>query len=209
MERKAQGTAGRREEAALMASTLLSAGKFRQLTLLLVLLFATNLLTACFRKETEAKSGAAYKADLIRAIEQSDKIIVTEHSSEMDFIQAYPDSSASAQHTEIIYHKHALTAQEKEKFLTDALAMADETQDAFSACISDPHHSFSFYHAGKLTSKLDVCFQCAQVEWPQNRHAPPWAIYDMLAKTVNLLGMHDERDWVSLVRKKASAPKGK
>lgn len=163
-----------------------------------VVLALCGLLFACSSEKNDAGEGAAYKADLINAIRQSSKIVVTEHSSEMDFIQA----GQSAAQKEQVYRSVTLTTRDRENFIAAIEQVSDETQQAFAACVFNPHHTVYFYAQGKLSSKLDVCFECSQQEWKATKHRPPAGIYEGFAQFIKSVKLSPEREWVDLVRQK-------
>ncbi len=163
-----------------------------------LLLALCGLLFACSSEKSDAGEGAAYRADLIKAIRQSSKIVVTEHSSEIDFIQA----GQSPTQKEIVYRSVTLTQRDRENFVAAIEQVSDEPQRAFAACVFDPHHTVYFYTQGKLSSKLAVCFECSQQEWKATKHRPPAAIYGGLAQFIKSVKLSPEREWVSLVSSK-------
>lgn len=163
-----------------------------------LLLLVCSLLFACSSEKNDAGEGAAYKADLLTAIRQSSKIVVTEHSSEMDFIEA----GQAATQKERVYRSVTLTSRDRENFINAIEQVSDATSQLVSACIFDPHHTVYFLVQGKLSSKLDVCFECSQQQWNATKHTPPADIYGGLAQFIKSVKLNPEREWVSLVSTK-------
>jgi hypothetical protein len=153
-------------------------------------------LTACDGDEKAASE--LYKADLINAINSADKIIITEHSNEYDY--SNPDEEKMYEGSIIQYGKVELNAKQKANFSAIISGLSNQTQDAFAACIFDPHHSILFYSNGKLTSTMDICFMCGQVEWQGSSGTPPWSIYSGLSQVVESVGLSPERDWRKLAK---------
>ncbi|MES2041426.1 MAG: hypothetical protein V4495_26715 [Pseudomonadota bacterium] len=161
-----------------------------------LLLLVCSLSFACSSEKSGNGEGAAYKVDLINAIRQSSKIIVTEHSSELDFIQA----GQAATPKEKVYRTVTLTTRDRENFIAAIEHVSDKTQQAFSACVFDPHHTVYFYAQGKLSSKLDICFACSQQQWDATKHTPPADIHEGLAQFIKSVKLDTEREWANLVR---------
>ena len=142
--------------------------------------------------------GAVFKADLLSAIAQADKIVITEHSNRNDYYD--PEDSKPYQGPIVEYGHVQLTAKYKADFAAIISALEDNTQDAFAACVFDPHHSVLFYAGGKLSSTMEICFECGQVEWSGSTKTPPWSIYSGLSLVVKNVGLSPDRDWRKLAR---------
>ena len=164
-----------------------------------LLLLVCSLVLSCSSEKKETGQGAAYKADLLKAIRQASKIVVTEHSSEMDFVQ----TAQTVTQKERVYRTVTLTKSDRDNFINLIEKTPDETQQLFSACIFDPHHTIYFYTKGKLASKLDICFECGQQQWAGTKNTPPSSIYGSLAKFIQSTGLQPEREWLDLITKKS------
>jgi hypothetical protein len=142
--------------------------------------------------------GKLFKADLLDAINRADKIIITEHSNENDYYD--PDAKMQYQGPFAQYGKVELSVKQKADFSAIISGLSNDTQDTFSACIFDPHHSIQFHSSGKLSSTMEICFMCDQVEWKGSPNIPPGSIYSGLSQFVVNVGLSPERDWRKLVK---------
>ncbi|MFZ6874059.1 hypothetical protein ACO0LF_18535 [Undibacterium sp. Di27W] len=164
-----------------------------------LLLLACSLLTSCFFKKKDTAQGSAYKADLLQSIRQASKIVVTEHSSELDFVVV----GRSIPQKERVYRTVTLSQRHRDNFISIVEATPDETQQSFSGCLFDPHHTVYFYVQGKLASKLDICFACGQQQWNATKHTPPSFIIGSFSSFVKSIGLSPEREWAELLKKKS------
>ena len=146
--------------------------------------------------------GRLYIAELAEAIEKADRIVVTEHSIDDDILDVETQQQRPASYVPVIYVTKELTPTQRANFLDSVRSMPPKTQDAFTACIFEPHHTITFYHAGKPTSAINVCFQCGDIQWDGSRKTQPWSLVPTLGKLITSLGMQEERDWRALAQKK-------
>lgn len=144
--------------------------------------------------------GAAFKRDLIQAIEQADKIVVTEHSDRYDFLDASTDTYK--EHEQLIYQTLVLSQQERFKFKRLIKAVPDRTQYMSAACIFEAHHTIRFYAKDELLSTLPVCFRCGAQEWDGSKHTPPQDIVSGLRKFIQSVDLHPEMNWWQLAQEK-------
>ncbi len=142
--------------------------------------------------------GGEYQQTLAKMIEQSDRIVVTEHSDQFDAFDA--NAGKSLIQSEIVYGTHELDASQKRLFLSTVRDLDPKLQNAFPLCIIEPHHSIRFYAGGKLTSTMDICFKCGQVEWDATKATPPWSLYSGLETLITAIGFSPKRDWSALAK---------
>lgn len=106
----------------------------------------------------------------------------------------------------ILYGSSEMDSRQKVFFRSTIQSLDPRTQDAFAACIFEPHHTIRFYASGELLSTMEICFQCSQVQWDMEAQTvPPWALYPGLAKVVGNAGFKAERDWGSVLRERGKA----
>jgi hypothetical protein len=162
------------------------------------------LSISCSCDITDLFEGKCYQNGLIKTIEQSTEIVVTEHSYESDFFYV---GLEKLKHQEITYHKLTLTEGQKGKFIASIKALPDEEKphgnilDAVTGCSFEPHHTIKFYKGEKLLSTMDICFVCSQVEWDGSIQTPPKSIYKALYDFITLIDLKPDQDWSALVRK--------
>lgn len=144
--------------------------------------------------------GRVYINELAEAVEESDRIVVTEHSNVDDVLDELTQPQRPKDYRPIIFATRELSSFERSKFLIAIKSMAAATQDAEPACIFEPHHTITFFRANKQTSAMRVCFQCGQVEWDGSSKTRPWALVPTLRTFIVGWGMKDERDWRTLAK---------
>jgi hypothetical protein len=136
--------------------------------------------------------GGRYLSDLLAAIRNADEITVTEHSSMMDFLR--PERNQD-DYKEKVYQVVKVSSNEKLKLIEIVSMLETKTQDAYPACIFDPHHRIAFYSKGKLASTMEVCFECGQIEWDGTRQMPPWSLYSGMKTFILEIGLHPKAEW--------------
>ena len=141
----------------------------------------------------EESQGRQFKLELAAAIRRADRIVVTEHSYELDAYDVVANRSLIAE--PIVYATRETDARQRRQFARIAEQLAPTTQDAFSRCDFAPHHTVRFYEHGTLVSTMQVCFLCAQLRWDAPHATPPWAVYPGLAHFFRSLGLQPHRDW--------------
>lgn len=163
-----------------------------KLTIKILLILITTLLIGC-RGE-----GELYKKELLNTIKLAEKIVITEHSDQIDFFDEKLEEQKK--YTEKVYKTIVLSKLQKEAFVKYIEAVDNKTQDEFPACAAEIHHTIKFYKLGSQYSTLGVCFECGQIEWDIAKHAPPWGIYNGLEEFVKSVGLHPKRDWEKLAK---------
>ena len=176
---------------------------------ILALLFAL-FVVACTKPSTtlpeepnrgpDSGEGQLYINDLAAAIRAADRIVVSEHSNAFDVLDQETQPQLPKNYKPVIYASHELTPLERAEFLKTVTQLPPRTQDLEPACIFQPHHTITFYRAGKQASAMVICFHCGQVEWNGTGKTKPWSLVKGLGKLVTSVGMHEERDWYALVR---------
>ena len=167
----------------------------------LLLLLGVLLMLGCSDPGSPTASGLGpgdgetYKNELAQLIERSDKIVVTEHSYPFDLFDTAANKSLIP--TEVVYGTRVLSVEQRARFATEIRALDGKSQDAFSACLFEPHHRIAFYSKGEALGSMEVCFQCSQIEWESKSKIPPWAIYEGLASFIKSVGLHPEQDWTA------------
>ncbi len=168
---------------------------------LLILLTASS--TSIAQESTNSRKvnalnaeGRRYHNDIINAIDQADRIVVTEHSNKYDAarvknIDALPND-------EIVYGTRELSPAERAHFRTAINVIDPAKQIAIRSCIIEAHHSIRFYRQQQLMSMMRICFKCDQIIWPGSRATPPAALFQGLTGFIKEVGFTPERDWRAL-----------
>ncbi len=148
----------------------------------------------------DSGEGRLYIDTLAKTIEKSDRIVVTEHSTVDDVLDELTQPQRPKDYSPIVFTTHELSPHERSDFLAAVRNMPARTQDAEPACIFEPHHTITFFHANKQTSAMRVCFQCGQVEWDGSTKMRPWSLVPTLGTLISGFGMKEERDWRALAK---------
>ncbi|WP_035602351.1 hypothetical protein [Haloferula sp. BvORR071] len=152
-----------------------------------------------------------FKAELLRAISESEQIEVVEHSWPFDFEHAEGEFMENPPNTE--YRRVSLDANQRQELLHVFDTMADAPKNSFSVCPFDPHHRLDLQtRSGKRIAIL-VCFSCGDTEWysapadaPGEFHEvkkfriPPEAFQGVLKRYIKELGFEATRDWHQLAK---------
>jgi hypothetical protein len=158
---------------------------------------AAFLIAGC-----EQGGGREYREALSAMVRNSDRIIVTEHSSSNDALD--PKSLESLIPEDIVYGTRELSPAQKKMFLDTIERLDPKTQDEFLGCATEVHHTVSFFAHGKLMSTMGICFQCGEVLWDGTKATPPWSLYAALASVVTQIGLEPKRDWAELAKQHLS-----
>jgi len=151
-------------------------------------------------ERTDSGEGQLYINALAEAVQKADQIVVTEHSDVSDVLDSHPQALPAEKYRPVIYNTHELSSSERAAFLNAVKKMEPNTQDAFTACAFEPHHTITFVRQGRAMSTLRVCFQCGQVEWDGSNKTPPWSLIPTLKNMIEKIGMKDKRDWYALAK---------
>lgn len=173
--------------------------------MLRIFVFLCAALCAVSVQAGKLSEGAAYKRDLIRAIEKADKIVVTEHSDKYDFFDS--KNYVFLEQEQLVYHTVILSQQEAASFKRFVREVPGRTQYMRAACIFEPHHTIKFYKQDDLLSTLQICFKCGAEEWDGTKHAPPQEIMRGFYNLINGIGLHPEMEWWKVAAEKLKKDK--
>lgn len=135
--------------------------------------------------------GTPFAQGVAGMIVRSDRIVITEHSDAFDGV-----SGKAPAKPVIVYAERELTGSQTGPFLEAVLSMDPSTHGAPLVGAFKARHTIYFYGKGQLLSKMDVCFECAQIRWNGGVDAPyPDAMIPTLKKMIRNFGMTTDRDW--------------
>lgn len=144
----------------------------------------------------DANDGRLYKEALVKAIKGADRIVVIEHSDRMDF----PREDVNRPDLPLFeYGRVELDPSAKTRFLKNVEAMDPTTQDIFTCCIFESHHSVAFYSGSTLKSTMRVCFYCGDIYWDGSKRAYPRGIWSAIIPLIKDVGFHEKRNWKELL----------
>lgn len=138
----------------------------------------------------------SYLSALRKTIRSSDRIVVTEHSHQTDLYDL--ERGKSLVPREIVYRTVDLTSAQRLSLGERVETLDPRPQQLFLACANAPHHSIYFYQGGRQVSVMDVCFECARIEWTGSREVPPDELLGRLGAFFRTVGLEPERDWKAL-----------
>ena len=144
--------------------------------------------------------GRIYIKALAKALQESDRIVVTEHSNVDDILDPETQPQRPVKYNPTIYTSHELTPSDRAEFLGSIKRMPATTQVSEPACIFEPHHTISFYRGKAQTSAMRICFQCEQVKWDGTTKSRPRSLVPTLKTFLENWGMQAERDWRRLAK---------
>lgn len=151
------------------------------------------------------KQGAIYKSALIKLIDESNRIIVTEHSDQYDLWDSKTMTSLIPD--PIIYETKILTRLQSAELIDGIKKMSSKENNWIHACIFEPRHTIKFYSNEKMLSQMDICFKCGDIFWEGENVGVPGALIDVLGKFIERIGLHRELNWKALASKHYSKTK--
>lgn len=158
----------------------------------------SNQPTAPSHATHSAAQVSQYKVDLLTAINNSDKIVVTEHSHPFDNWDDKSDKSLVP--NDIIYKSKEIAKGKKDDFLEIVNNLDGEVQQAYPMCIFQPHHTIQFFSKNRLLSTMEICFICDHIRWTGSKAKPPLSLYTGLEEFLKENGFNSKRDWKSLAK---------
>lgn len=139
-----------------------------------------------------------YVQSLVDAINEADRIVVTEHSSSWDVSDNENEAEISSE--PIIYRSVELKTTQKALFVSTLERLDDNSDISVSLCPFRPHHTIDFYSSGSLRSKMQICFECDQAQWDRINSVPPMSLFTGLRALIEAVGMEPVRDWEMLAK---------
>lgn len=144
-----------------------------------------------------ATAGAPYKARLLAAIANADRIVLNEHSYKFDGVDMRDEGANTPQPKPVVtYAEVTMTSAQKARFASMIAAMPAAASGDLPFCIFEGRHSIQFHVKGKLDSTLDICFHCGQLAWNGNDQlVAPDAVVKTLKAVIQDAGLTPVRDW--------------
>ena len=167
----------------------------------LFIILASLIITACAAKQQPMSKDQAYVTLLAQEVESSDSIVFVEHSYKFDFFDnRNPDSIDIEKAPVYIYKTQKISANQQRKFLSALMAIEEKDVNMVSSCMFAPHHRIEFYKSGKLSSSMEICFHCADIEWDATNNTRPIALVSALENTFIEAGFKTSKDWSALAK---------
>jgi hypothetical protein len=167
-----------------------------------LIILASLVITACVAKQQPMSEEQAYVTLLAQEVERSDSIIFIEHSYKFDFFDNSNPSSVDIEKAPTyIYKTQKISANQQKKLLSALMTIKESDVNMVSSCIFAPHHRIEFYKSGKLSSSMEICFHCADIEWDATNNTRPIALVGVLENTFVEAGFKTSKDWSTLAKK--------
>jgi hypothetical protein len=147
---------------------------------------------------SEKAEGQRYITELSAAILQADRIVITEHSFDYDAFDGMKKKSLLP--AQVVYARRELSQGQRIGFANEVRRLVARPRKWISNCLPQPHHTMTFYRAGREMSVLRICFECGESEWSANTNTPPAVIGPVLTRLVIGVGLHPQLDWRALAR---------
>lgn len=165
------------------------------------IILASLVITACVAKQQPVSEEQAYVTLLAQEVESSDSIIFVEHSYKFDFFDNNNPSSIDIEKAPTyIYKTQEISPDQQKKFLLAIMTIKEKDVNMVSSCMFVPHHRIDFYKFGKLSSSMEICFHCADIEWDATRNTRPIALVGVLENTFVEAGFKTSKDWSVLAK---------
>lgn len=117
-------------------------------------------------------------------MKRSDSIVFVEHSYKFDFFDRNNPSSIDIEKAPTyIYKAQKISADQQKNFLSALMAIEEKNVNMVSSCIFMPHHRIEFYKSGKLSSSMEICFHCADIEWSATINTRPVALVSTIVRS--------------------------
>lgn len=146
--------------------------------------------------DTEAKK---YNLVLLDAIQDSDRIVIREHSDRVDFFGMNPVPQTLPEYTYVLKE---LSIGEKILFQDDIMALRGVAKQRVTNSIFTPHHTIEFYEQGSLRSTMKICFGCPAIRWDGTDRKESEDVYRALTTVILRAGMQPNGAWDVMAKKK-------
>jgi hypothetical protein len=170
-------------------------------TLLVLLLLLQESAFASGGADVAANAPAAveYKSELLATIRDARRIVIVEHSNPLDV--APVGGRAPAPRPTRVYGVRTLDAAQRKYFLDRVSGLSPDLPRMVSFCAFVDHHTIYFFGAGTEPIKMEVCFECGDVNWTGRSRSAPIGLIGALSDVVKASGLSPTRDWRALMAK--------
>lgn len=151
-----------------------------------------------------------FTREMIAIVRLADKIILTEHSSQVDSVDS--ERGTSLIPIDIVYKTKTLT-NEQSTFLVDLLLKADKEAGArqtadlkpfntrevgVKPCLFSPHHSISFFLKKRELGQVSIDFDCGKAEWAGSGAEVPGPFISSFYEFWKRAGIEPYENWEKL-----------
>jgi len=145
----------------------------------------------------QSQEAREYKQELLATLQKSNRVVVTEHSSEYD-LPSQRQGDKLIPREEILYRTLELDRQQKQQFESMVSALDEKPPSLRPSCIFEGHHTIRFYSGSALLSTMNICFRCGEIEWDATQKTEPEELEDGLERFFKQIGFQPKRDWAAL-----------
>ena len=147
----------------------------------------------------DAPAAVAYKNELLATIRDARRIVIVEHSNPLDLTPV--GGRAPAPRPTRVYGVRTLDTAQRQYFLDRVGSLSPDLPKVVSFCAFVDHHTIYFFGAGGAPTRMEVCFECGDVEWTGRSKSAPIGLVAALSDVVKASGLSPRRDWRALMAK--------
>ncbi|NHZ66922.1 hypothetical protein [Massilia genomosp. 1] len=150
-----------------------------------------------------------FTREIIAVVRSADKILLTEHSSQLDALDS--EQGLSLIPIDIIYISKILT-KEQSALLIDLLLEGDKESSVSQrvdlkpfmpevgakSCLFSPHHSIIFFREKRELGKITVDFVCGKAEWRGSAAEVPGPFVSRFYEFWKSAGIEPHKNWEKL-----------
>jgi hypothetical protein len=140
-----------------------------------------------------------YNLALAEAIQRADKIVVSEHSDKVDFLNTPAGIYSPPRY---VYSQQVLSAGDKMLFLDSVRSLGGAVKSTSTNCLFVAHHTIDFYEQGILKSSMKISFNCSDVAWNGSSLEASGNILDAVTPVISRVGMKVNRNWDGMAKER-------
>jgi len=145
-------------------------------------------------KEGQNLEAAKFNKEFALAVTEADTVIVREHSHVSDLNSSLTTRTKIPRYT---YIEKELNFNERMSFVKDVQKLKGRARNITTVCLFEPHHSIELYRGGKLTSVMQMSYNCGEIKWDGSRGKASGDMFDAVTPLLKRCGMKVHRDWQS------------
>jgi hypothetical protein len=164
-----------------------------------IVLASLILVAACQPREegvVTTVTGPEFKEALLSELVAADRVVVLEHSDPSDFLNDEGEGPDNPKR--IVYRSVELDADAKARLKGNVKLMDASVPTLLAACAFVPRHTIQIYVGSTLSSELQICYECGDIQWSKIDAVEPSGLLSALTPIVLAAGLEQERDWRAL-----------
>jgi hypothetical protein len=148
------------------------------------------------KANTEARK---FNRILLDAIQDSEKIVIREHSDKLDFHGIVPELETPPEYT---YATKELTTAERILFLEEVMVLRGVAKNGNVNSLFTPRHTIDFYEQGTLKSSMKISFNTLTLQWNATNKKESRDVFQALSAVIGRTGMQTNRAWDAVARQR-------